>query len=1053
MAKVVRTYPEKPVVTVDPNVVDDAQGAIANLIKVMEGDRRAHIYWYNIVGTNKGSLMHRMGIQALEYCALMLVAGLIEFQKVRNDERYRLTAKRKPWEDFISRHMLQDFVEWTTYRIDYEEMVDGKLMKKKTPEIGFVRLGHVGLNPAKHRQHKNNLRDMQPGDQIGNDDISPPRLNISSALDGFYKEISSFVGQGYSALSYNVTADKLEQGKYLMTENEREALDAAAAAIAELSDDDASDDESYGSDDMSDGDDISLSDVADEEEAQQPTKVPRRPYPALSAGVEPMEDPTDPKNKDALMTLFGECHSSLAAINGRKKSRTTEATLTNGQKGSFVHVLQAKRGGDEDEIERRFLKSSKEAGLIPSLLSAIGGEGNEAAAARSLTVAIGREHKEAVREATKTLGLHAGIIDPMTPEETASLKVDANLSNGQMRVVKRKVEGHISKNARGKTVALFSKERDTMELEATASEPIFLEPYRKYQNDNKKKTEVVRSWYKKVDKTVEQYLKDLFSDEDRESGKRSSDLERVAVVIAGDHGQGAFLADLSVWLYFKYNIVESHEIEVGNIECKKDDFDTLHKTILIPLGESLRGLCDVRVKAIGSRGVKVVKKDSHEGHGGKNLQVFVTGDLQFYATILGRVAANYWCFKCNLYPKDWKADPFATGGLWTMERFKMYAGYYKNKTFGNEDGKYLGQRKDPAWDMIPLLFWACPLLHLKIGFGNDIFSHLIDWIERDIVQISAEEIAVRNSLSVAEESLQIKEAEKNIIKANVDDISAELDADDYDREEKQLMRQERTELNQSLKDIKKDIKQLETAVSNYKTTLQKYRTARNYEDDGIEGQIHGALAALSIKREDYFASAFNGVNIQRIMDNSSAIFDSIKTILKNKKRGDSIDDETIDQKCIEYKKLLDLVDAALAYLHIRFPGEDNMAETKDAIDKAVKLADELGLSITPKWHLLGAHVYPQHKYLVDNGWGGLFFLDESFIEKAHQRNLKLQRLLRGMRVYKQRHLTANKRGHLAKLPNVQKHSDKNREIKKRASAKADAAVEAKRLKREDALNN
>ena len=130
-----------------------------------------------------------------------------------------------------------------------------------------------------------------------------------------------------------------------------------------------------------------------------------------------------------------------------------------------------------------------------------------------------------------------------------------------------------------------------------------------------------------------------------------------------------------------------------------------------------------------------------------------------------------------------------------------------------------------------------------------------------------------------------------------------------------------------------------------------------------------------------------------------------------------------------------------------------MAQTEEAIKKAVALAKELGLSTTPKWHLLGAHVYPQHKYFVDNGWGGLFFLDESFIEKAHQRNLKLQRLLRGMRVYKQRHLTVNKRAHLAKLSKVKKHSDKNREIKKRASAKADEAVDSKRTKREDAINN
>ena len=233
MAKDIKSSAEKPVLDVGPEVTERAQGAIANLLKAMSGDPRAYIFFYNIVGANKGSLMHRMGIRALEYCALMLVANLIEFQKVQNEERYRLTAKRKPWEEFIGRYMLQDFVEWTTYRIDYEESVGGELTKKKTPPIGFVRLGHAGRNPPKYSPHKNNLRDMQPGDQIGNEDVSPPRLNIKSALEDFYEDIANIVGHGYGALDFSVTADKLEQSKHLMKESEREALDNAAAAVAD----------------------------------------------------------------------------------------------------------------------------------------------------------------------------------------------------------------------------------------------------------------------------------------------------------------------------------------------------------------------------------------------------------------------------------------------------------------------------------------------------------------------------------------------------------------------------------------------------------------------------------------------------------------------------------------------------------------------------------------------------------------------------------------------------------------------------------------------------
>ena len=217
MAKAAKTSTEKPVVTVSQSVKERAQAAIANLLKAMRGDPRAYIFFYNIVGANEGSLMRRMGLRALEYCALMLVAGLMEFQKVRNEERYRLTSKRGPWETFIGEYMLNDFVEWTTYRMEYD---DGELTKKKTPSIGFVRLGHAGKNPSKYKAHKNTLRDMQPCDQIGNEDISPPRLNISSALEDFCEDIANIVGHGYSALDFSVTADKLEQGMFLMKESD-----------------------------------------------------------------------------------------------------------------------------------------------------------------------------------------------------------------------------------------------------------------------------------------------------------------------------------------------------------------------------------------------------------------------------------------------------------------------------------------------------------------------------------------------------------------------------------------------------------------------------------------------------------------------------------------------------------------------------------------------------------------------------------------------------------------------------------------------------------------
>ena len=56
-----------------------------------------------------------------------------------------------------------------------------------------------------------------------------------------------------------------------------------------------------------------------------------------------------------------------------------------------------------------------------------------------------------------------------------------------------------------------------------------------------------------------------------------------------------------------------------------------------------------------------------------------------------------------------------------------------------------------------------------------------------------------------------------------------------------------------------------------------------------------------------------------------------------------------------------------------------------------------------------------------------------------------------MRVYKQRHITANKREHLARLPQVKKHSDKNRDIKKRKAPKSDEIRDKKQTKRSEVV--
>ena len=50
-------------------------------------------------------------------------------------------------------------------------------------------------------------------------------------------------------------------------------------------------------------------------------------------------------------------------------------------------------------------------------------------------------------------------------------------------------------------------------------------------------------------------------------------------------------------------------------------------------------------------------------------RVFVTGDLAYFAAILGKVnMAGDWCTWCELSAKDWSSIDHNKGELWTLER-------------------------------------------------------------------------------------------------------------------------------------------------------------------------------------------------------------------------------------------------------------------------------------------------------------------------------------------------------------------------------------------------
>ena len=106
MEKVLKPSTEKPTVDCSVAVKKQAQAALAALFAAVDEARNDTIFWWNVIGVNEGSLMTLLRLDVLVYHALMLVAGLVEFTKVRGANEYRLTSKKESWDEFANTYEL-----------------------------------------------------------------------------------------------------------------------------------------------------------------------------------------------------------------------------------------------------------------------------------------------------------------------------------------------------------------------------------------------------------------------------------------------------------------------------------------------------------------------------------------------------------------------------------------------------------------------------------------------------------------------------------------------------------------------------------------------------------------------------------------------------------------------------------------------------------------------------------------------------------------------------------------------------------------------------------
>ena len=182
------------------------------------------------------------------------------------------------------------------------------------------------------------------------------------------------------------------------------------------------------------------------------------------------------------------------------------------------------------------------------------------------------------------------------------------------------------------------------------------------------------------------------------------------------------------------------------------------------------------------------------------------------------------------------------------------------------------------------------------------------------------------------------------------------------------------------------LKTARTYLKKLKDSIVVFKSDRKKSGDGIESQMFSVLKVqFGVKMQAYHGGTMTGKDIQKVMCNAREIFTLFANILKaNKKEGCKITedgnvDDDIDNLCNSFADLCVLWDGAFSYASTINPTEQDIEMYTRFVTAAVHSHKVLGLSITPKVHMMWKHTKVQMKFP-----GGLGQKREDWVEHQHQ---------------------------------------------------------------------
>ncbi len=139
------------------------------------------------------------------------------------------------------------------------------------------------------------------------------------------------------------------------------------------------------------------------------------------------------------------------------------------------------------------------------------------------------------------------------------------------------------------------------------------------------------------------------------------------MVVSGDHGDTAFQFGASVSVDLTDERIIEFKVSDYELICRKDSGKLIESTILTRLTQGLEIVATWNLNIeVNDEGGLVCEfnKDTHSVHS-HLVDMYVTGDLAFQATALGKESmSGWWCMLCKAPRKQFLEEQ---SEMWTMD--------------------------------------------------------------------------------------------------------------------------------------------------------------------------------------------------------------------------------------------------------------------------------------------------------------------------------------------------------------------------------------------------